>query len=92
MVYQSTSNKNTRKNNCKIIISAPGIEPKDPTYYYVLGGKWVYSIGILVGFIQSIDVYSPDVAVKRYGNKAKNGAISIICLPGVLDIPKFSEK
>ncbi|MDR1171734.1 MAG: hypothetical protein LBL24_04695, partial [Bacteroidales bacterium] len=81
MGYRYEYDKGTRESECKVSIRAPAIDPKDPAYYYLLGGKWVYSLGISAGLVQAINVYSPDDAVRKYGSKAKNGAISIISLP-----------
>jgi hypothetical protein len=58
-------------------LAAPAIDPKNPEYYYVLDGKWVYSIGLSMDLVKSIDTYTAEQAVKRYGKKAKNGAIAV---------------
>ncbi|MDR1154579.1 MAG: hypothetical protein LBL04_07690, partial [Bacteroidales bacterium] len=78
MSYQYGYDKSPREGECKVSIKAPAIDPKDPAYYYLLGGKWVYSLEIITGLIQDIHVYSPDDAVRKYGSKAKNGAIAVI--------------
>ncbi len=53
------------------------IDPKAPVFYYVMDGKWVYGLNMGISMVKSISTYPPDVAVKRYGNKATNGAIVI---------------
>ena len=49
----------------------------NPAYYYVMNGKWVSDIDIAIDLVNSIDVYPPEEAVKRFGKKAQNGAIAI---------------
>ena len=54
------------------------IDPENPEYYYNLNGNWVLEIkSVKIDKIQTIDTYSPTDAVKKYGDKAKNGAIAI---------------
>ena len=80
VILMYTSQGTRDKNDeivCKVSIEGKAIKPENPEYYYVINGKWVYSIGMIIPFVHSIDVYPPEEAVKRYGSKAKNGAIAI---------------
>jgi len=77
MSYRTISNRNTQERKNDVTIFAPAIDPKEPAYFYVDEGKWVYSLNMSIGLVKSIDVYAPADAVKKYGSKAKNGAISI---------------
>ena len=78
MLYRVITNRNTQERIYRIVISAEAIDPKEPKYYYLMDGKWVYSInGIDINSIQSIDTYTPADAVKKFGSNAKNGAIAI---------------
>ena len=76
--YQFCYDPQTKKGKCCVRISLPEIDPKDPAFFYFLNGKWIYGRHFFMDDIKSIDVYAPDEALKKYGNKAKNGAIAIV--------------
>jgi len=90
MVYRAMS-KDKKEIKFDVCITGFSIKPENPEYYYLMNGKWVYSLGVSVGDIQSVDIYAPADAVKKFGSKAKNGAISITCLPVVV-IPYNPDK
>ena len=78
MLYRVITNRNTQERIYRIVISAEAIDPKEPKYYYLMDGKWVYSINSMdINSIQSINTYTPADAVEKFGSKAKNGAIAI---------------
>jgi beta-lactamase regulating signal transducer with metallopeptidase domain len=61
--------------NGKMTVRLPEIDHKQPQVYYIIDGKWWWSWNGDVTVIQSIEILEPDVAVKRFGKKAANGAI-----------------
>ncbi|MDR1155462.1 MAG: hypothetical protein LBL04_12210, partial [Bacteroidales bacterium] len=74
--YQINHYTGELDNSLGLISTA--IDPKTPAFYYVMNGKWVYGLNMGISRVKSITTYAPDEAVKRYGSKAKNGAIAII--------------
>ena len=70
-------NNYTGELETSMSLTAPAIDPKNPEYYYVFNEKWVYSLSMDIDIVKSIDTYTPEQAVKRYGKKAKNGAIAV---------------
>ena len=49
-------------------------------YPCIVNGKWETSANVDLNDIAGIDTYTGDEAVKRYGNKAKDGVIAIITI------------
>jgi len=84
LTYVCYFNKDKKIDQCKVLIDGRAIDPKDPAYFYVANGKWVYSISITPNLVHEINVYAPAEAVKKYGSKAKNGAISYTCTEPVI--------
>ena len=60
------------------MLCLPPIDPKDPTQFYVLNGKWIYGRFIRTDEIKSLEILRKDEAVRRYGSKAKYGAIVVV--------------
>ena len=49
------------EGDCQVRIITPSIDPKNPEYYYVMNGKWVYQLSIDVDLVNNIDVYPPEI-------------------------------
>jgi hypothetical protein len=60
---------------CRMDIHLPEIDRKQPQMYYFIDGKWWWNWNNDATLIQSIETLEPDAAVKRFGQKAANGAI-----------------
>jgi hypothetical protein len=79
IIYQYHHDPKTKEGMCRIGLSLPSIDPKDPAFCYLVNGKWIYGgKGLNIDQMKSIETYAPADAVKKYGSKAKNGAITII--------------
>jgi hypothetical protein len=63
------------KNKYEISIRLPEIDRQQPQMYYVIDGKWWWNWNRNATLIQSIETLEPDAAVRRFGQKAANGAI-----------------
>ncbi|MCK9616857.1 MAG: M56 family metallopeptidase [Lentimicrobiaceae bacterium] len=76
----SKSNKDLTHQS---FLNLPAINPKNPEVFYVLNGKWIYGRYFNTDNIDNVWVISGEDAVKKYGRKAKNGAIVVTTKNGV---------
>lgn len=60
------------------MLCLPPIDPKDPAQFYVLNGKRIKGGFIRTDEIKRLELLSKDEAVKRFGSKAKYGAIVVV--------------
>ena len=66
-----------KNGKCTASVFSKTIDSQNSACYYVMNGKWVPDINIAIDLVNSIDVYPPEEAVKRFGEKARNGAIAL---------------
>jgi hypothetical protein len=75
IIQWMSAGHDSKRDKYGMRLHLPEIDRKQPQIYYFIDGKWWWSWENDATLIQSIETMEPDAAVKRFGKKAKNGAI-----------------